>query len=146
VCRRGDWVALVERRSAIDTHRLAAVSQTIFKDPRVVVRWHVPVTAKDVVNVLTPDWRHRAGFTRAEAKLIRTDEIRPFEDLLELSKCTGEDESTDGISVSIRPMGIELATGIPWRHIDPRTISTTSNLNEIRGLHEMRSGDSAVWD
>jgi len=108
VCSRSLRLSLVESGASIDTHGLSRITLAIFKSARIIVTWHVPITAHDVINVLAQRWAGRGVFTSSNTELGRGHEVRPLVQLFQLAiiEYAGEDQTSDGIAVSCGTVGI----------------------------------------
>jgi len=94
-------VSLVENGTSIDTHRLARVTLAGFEGTSIIVAWHVPTTAHDIVNVLAQGGSLRTFFTSPETEFGSGHEVGPLVQLLQraVTECAGEDQAANGVSV-----------------------------------------------
>lgn len=89
----------------------------------------------------------RSVLAHPNAKLLCANERAPFVGLdSRASKSGREDDTTDGVSVTICSVGIELSSCIASRNVDLGQVSNTGNLDKVRGLNEMDSGQGAIRD
>jgi len=104
-------VTLIERRGAIDAHRLAAICVAAV-EPGSVVRRHVPFTTHLIVDVLAiARGVLTLRVTNAETEFAWADEIRPFENFFYgPAKGVGEDDTADRVAVSIGAVGIQFSS------------------------------------
>lgn len=137
-------MTLLERRRPVYTHRLARIAHASFKDPRIVVRRHVPRTAHDVVDMLAERSCVRTSLAGAKAELSIRHEVRPFVQLLELAERIREDKPSDRIAIAVCTVRIKLATSIPSGDIQAREVAHTGDLDVVWRLHEVRAANAAV--
>ena len=68
---------------SVESHRFCRVALAVVETP-VVVAWHVPEAAHNIVDVLAEGGGVRAILTATNAELVEGDKVGPFVQLLQL--------------------------------------------------------------
>jgi hypothetical protein len=122
-------------------HREPALALAAGKT-RFVVSRYIPITACQVVDVLTPLRGFRSRFTSPNTKLGGGLEVGPFMDLLSESLFTipnvREHKATMRVAKSIGSMRVKLSSCITSPDINFREIAHAGNLDVVRSFKEMR--------
>jgi len=67
-------------------------------------------------------------------------------ELLVAAKDIAKDEATDGISISVCTVIVELASIITSGNVDLGKVTLSSNLNVVGSLHKVYARKCASWD
>jgi len=143
--RRGCYRLPLEKcRRPVHSGRLSAVRRARV-EAGVVVPRHVPITSESVVNVLAKSGGVGAfGVANSNAELTGSHEVSPFEDLLELSKATGEDDTSHRVSISIGAVRVQLSSFVICWNVQEGHVSDAGYLNIIWCLQPVCTGYCAV--
>jgi len=137
--------SLVPSACTINAHRKSGVSSTIFELASVVVGRDVPEAAHDIVDVVA-----KAGSTSpnagTEAELVVRDEAGPFMVLETLTEAVAVDETTNGVALSISTPVVQFPSSVTLGDVDLGEIANTGDLDVFRGLDEVDTLESAIWD
>jgi len=142
---RGRLLSLEERGSAVYAHREVIVSFAGFKGAGVVISGHVPLASEDVVDVLAVAGSIGASAC-AEAELGGGHKIGPLVILLVSTERVSEDQSSNGVTVTVSTVRIEFTALVALGNVHRSEVTNTSNLDVINGFDEMHAFKRAIGD
>lgn len=154
--RRCSTIALLESTGGtiglwVESRGEPAVTLAGSETIRVIAR-HIPGASSNVIDVLAVcSGVGTRRLANADAVVLDTHEVGPFVNLLAETMGTvipdvGEDEATMRISHTISTMRVKLASSIASRDIDLLKVSSTSDLDVVGGLNEMRRIEGAIGE
>lgn len=143
-------VVLEEGARTVDTRRKGNIGFAAVESVLVVVSRHDPGATHGVVNVLA-ERLILAGLALAstDAKLRIRHVVHPLVDLRRsaiLAEGGREDETADGVTVTICSVRVELTTRIALCDVELGKVTASRHLDVTVGLDEMRTSHRTVRD
>jgi hypothetical protein len=102
-------------------------------------------TIKNVFAVAGGVWLRRVASLKAEGS--STHEVVPLDSLNEVtSPGLGEEKGTKRVTTLIGTVGVEFPSGIIGSDVDELLLDEASDLDVVRGLHELETSDGTLGD
>lgn len=92
--------------SDIDAHKEVAVPYTSLEHVIRVITGHDPIASHHIVNMIAVLPGVGSSLAGSDTELCSRHEVGPFVNLRQSTECFGKDEGTDGVSVTVRTVGI----------------------------------------